>query len=291
MNKKGKQLIDDNLLRRALQLEIEAVVPPAADKMWRTIETRLGHSSKPMKNVAPVWIRYTGLAAAACLLILFGGIGLIRVAQFTSPVTEYDDAAKFMIADEEEHVAAADPVVSESAAVDNRGVEAKMKTKPDILAERQNGETGTVAVAETDDKPADNQVTIAATTPAGSSIEADMPQWPETLGEGYFFSGEIVLPPVEEEPLKVALYSSSEHEILLVSLDAAEIDPLDFVKTIGLQMQFPISGFQYKDDYLFFVAGGYNGLVFQHDGRTSAILAPLRTINKEQLIGLAAPFR
>ncbi len=287
MNENDKNQIDDNLIRRALQLEIESVEPPAADKMWRTIEARLDSTPVPLKKTVPVWIRYAGLAAAACLLLLFGGIGLFRVAQFASPASEYDAAAEFMAVDEEERLAALDPAESETAE-EPLDSAAGTETKPDAPAEQQNKETETVTTAEGEEESAEDQITVAASP---SAEENAMPLWPETLGEDYFFSEEIFLPPVEEEPLRVALYSGPEHDLLLVSSEAVAEDPFEFVEKIGLQLQFPINDIQYKDNYLFFLAGGYNGLVFQHDGITRAILAPSSTLNKEQLIDLAAPSR
>ncbi len=287
MNENDKNQIDDNLIRRALQLEIESVEPPAADKMWRTIEARLDSTPVPLKKTVPVWIRYAGLAAAACLLLLFGGIGLFRVAQFASPASEYDAAAEFMAVDEEERLAALDPAESETAE-EPLDSAAGTETKPDAPAEQQNKETETVTTAEVEEESAEDQITGAASP---SAEENAMPLWPETLGEDYFFSEEIFLPPVEEEPLRVALYSGPEHDLLLVSSEAVAEDPFEFVEKIGLQLQFPINDIQYKDNYLFFMASGYNGLVFQHDGITRAILAPSSTLNKEQLIDLAAPSR
>lgn len=291
MNEKGKHEIEDNLIRRALQLEIESVEPPAADKMWRTIETRLDHPLVPLKKTAPVWIRYAGLAAAACLLLLFSGIGLVRVVQFASPAAEYDAAAEFLALDEEERSAAYDPAASETPdeLLDTAaGTEIKLGGGE----QQQNGETERVTAADVEEESDEDQIIVAASPPTDDPVEDTMMLlWPETLGKNYFFSEEIVLPSVEEEPLRVALYSGPEHDLLLVSLEAIEENPIDFVEKIGLQMQFPINDFQYRDSYLFFVAGGYNGLVFQHDGMTRAILAPLSTINKEQLIDLAAPFR
>lgn len=277
MNEKDKNVIEDNLIRRALQLEIESVKPPAADKMWRNIEARLDHPPVPLKKIAPVWIRYAGLAAAACLLLIFGGIGLVQVVQFASPAAEHDAAAEFLAVDEEESLTEFDSASSDIP--DERmDTAAGTETKPDANVEQQN------------EKP--ETVTSAATPPTDDPVaETMLFLWPETLGEDYLFSEEIVLPPVEEEPLRVALYSGPEYNLLLVSLEALEENPIDFVEKIGLQMQFPINDFQYSDNYLFFVAGGYNGLVFKHDGTTRAILAPLNQITKEQLIDLAAPFR
>lgn len=277
MHEKDKNVIEDNLIRRALQLEIESVKPPAADKMWRNIEARLDHPPVPLKKIAPVWIRYAGLAAAACLLLIFGGIGLVQVVQFASPAAEHDAAAEFLAVDEEESLTEFDSASSDIP--DERmDTAAGTETKPDANVEQQN------------EKP--ETVTSAATPPTDDPVaETMLFLWPETLGEDYLFSEEIVLPPVEEEPLRVALYSGPEYNLLLVSLEALEENPIDFVEKIGLQMQFPINDFQYSDNYLFFVAGGYNGLVFKHDGTTRAILAPLNQITKEQLIDLAAPFR
>jgi hypothetical protein len=277
LHEKDKNIIEDNLIRRALQLEIESVEPPAADKMWRTIEARLDHPPVPLTKIAPVWIRYAGLAAAACLLLIFGGIGLVQVVQFASPAAEHDAAAEFLAVDEEESLTAFDSASSDNP--DERmDTAAGTETKPDAKVEQQ------------DEKP--ETVTSAATPPTDDPVaETMLFIWPETLGEDYLFSEEIVLPPVEEEPLRVALYSGPEYNLLLVSLEALEENPIDFVEKIGLQMQFPINDFQYSDKYLFFVAGGYNGLVFKHDGMTRAILAPLNQITKEQLIDLAAPFR
>jgi hypothetical protein len=277
LNEKDKNVIEDNLIRRALQLEIESVEPPAADKMWRSIEAQLDHPPVPLKKIAPVWIRYAGLAAAACLLLIFGGIGLVQVVQFASPAAEHDAAAEFLAVDEEESLTAFDSASSDNP--DERmDTAAGTETKPDAKVEQQDEkpETATSAVAPPTDDPV---------------AETMMFLWPETLGEDYLFSEEIVLPPVEEEPLRVALYRGPEHDLLLVSLEALTENPIDFVEKIGLQMQFPINDFQYSDNYLFFVSGGYNGLVFQHDGMTRAILAPLNKITKEQLIDLAAPFR
>jgi hypothetical protein len=287
LNENNKFVIDDNLIRRALQLEIESVEPPAADQMWRSIEARLDHSPVPLKKPAPVWIRYAGLAAAACLLLIFGGIGLMRVVQFSSPTAEYDAAAEFLAIDDEESLNAFDSAPSETAdePLDSA---AGIETKPDLKVEQQNEEPETVTVAGLEEEPAGDQ-NVYALTPA--TDEYITPLWPETLGEDYLFSEEIVLPPVEEDPIRVALYSGPELNLLLVSLEALEENPIYFVEKIGLQMQFPINDFQYQDSYLFFVAGGYNGLVFQHDGMTRAILAPLNSIKKEQLIDLAAPFR
>jgi hypothetical protein len=287
LNGKEKIKINDNLIRRALQLEIESVEPPAADKMWRRIEARLDKAPAPLKKPATVWLRYAGLAAAACLLLVFGSIGLLQVVQFGSPASEFDAAAEYIALDEEERSAALE--LAESEALEEPLATATgPETEPDAVIEKQKQDTETVTVAELDEETADKQLTVAA-TPA--TDERAMPPWPENIGEDHLFSEEIRLPLVEDKPLKVALYSGSEHDLLLVSSEAIEDDPKGFVEKIGLQMQFPISDLQYIDGYLFFVAGGYNGLVFHHDGKTRAILAPLSTIKKERLIDLAAPFR
>jgi len=290
LSENDKHLINDHLIRRALQIEIESVEPPAADKMWHAIETRLDRRPAELKKTAPVWIRYASLAAAACLLLLFGGIGLFRVAQFASPSAEFDAAAELIVMDEEERTAALDSTeleVSDEPLVAAPGSE----IEPDAVIEEQKKDTETVTVAGAGEEPAEDQTTIAATPATDLPDETVMALWPETLGENYLFSEEILLPLVEDEPLKVALYSGPEHDLLLVSYEAVVDNMSDFVEKIGIQMQFPINDFQYKDNYLFFVAGGYNGLVFQHDGVTRAIMAPLRTINKEQLIDLAAPLQ
>jgi len=266
LDEKDKNIIEDNLIRRALQLEIESVEPPAADKMWRT---------------------YAGLAAAACLLLVFGSIGLLQVVQFVSPASEFDAAAEFIALDEEERSEAMELAESE-ALEEPLAIAPGPEAEPDAVIEKQKQNTDTVTVTELDEELADKKPTVAA-IPANE--ESAMQLWPETLGKDYLFSEEIVLPPVEEEPLRVALYSGPEYNLLLVSLEALEENPIDFVEKIGLQMQFPINDFQYSDKYLFFVAGGYNGLVFKHDGMTRAILVPLNQITKEQLIDLAAPFR
>jgi hypothetical protein len=291
LNKKDNVVIDDNLIRRALQLEIESVEPPAAGQLWRSIEARLDHPPVSLKKPAPVWIRYAGLAAAACLLLIFGGIGLMRVAQFASPANEYDAAAEFLTEDEEERLSASDSAPSE---ISDEPLDSAtgIETKPDEKAGQQAEESTPVTVAGVEEETEDDQFIVAATPSTDDPVgETRMLLWPDKLGEDYLFSEEIVLPPVEEDPLRVALFSNSEHNLLLVSLEALEDNPIDFVEKVGLQMQFPINDVQYQDDYLFFVAGGYNGLVFQQDGVTRAIMAPLNSIKKEQLIDLAAPFR
>lgn len=287
MNEKEKIKINDNLIRRALQLEIESVEPPAADKVWHRIEARLDKAPVPLKKPATVWLRYAGLAAAACLLLVFGSMGLLQVVQFGSPASEFDAAAEFIALDEEERSAALELAESE-ALEEPLATEPGPKAESDAVKEKQKQDTETVTVAELDEELADKQLTVAA-TPA--TEERAMSHWPEKLGKDFLFSEEILLPPVEDEPLKVALYSGFEHDLLLVNSESVEDDPKGFVEKIGLQMHFPISDLQYIDGYLFFVAGGYNGLVFNHDGMTRAILAPLRTIKKERLIDLAAPFR
>jgi len=286
-NEKEKIKINDNLIRRALQLEIESVEPPAADKVWRRIETRLDEAPAPPKKTSPIWLRYAGLAAAACLLLVFGSMGLLQIVQLGSPASEFDAAAEFIALDEEERSAALELAESE-ALEEPLATAAGRENEPDAVIEKQKQDTETVTLAELDEEPADKQLTVAA-TPAID--ERAMPLWPENLGEDYLFSEEILLPLVEDQPLKVALYNGPEHDLLLVSSEALEDDPKGFIEKIGLQMQFPISDLQYIDGYLFFVAGGYNGLVFDHDDMTRAILAPLSTIKKERLIDLAAPFR
>ncbi len=287
MNEKENIKINDNLIRRALQLEIESIEPPAADIVWRRIEARLDKAPAPLKKPTTVWLRYAGLAAAACLLLVFGSMGLLQVVQLGSPASEFDAAAEFIALDEEERSAALE--LAESEALEEPLAAATgPETEPDAVIEKQKQDTETIALAELDEELAEDQNIYALTPATGEYI---MPPWPENIGEDHLFSEEIRLPLVEDEPLKVALYSGSEHDLLMVSSEAIEDDPKGFVEKIGLQMQFPISDLQYIDGYLFFVAGGYNGLVFHHDGKTRAILAPLSTIKKERLIDLAAPFR
>jgi len=274
LNEKSKITFNDDLIRRALQIDIESVEPPAADIMWRNIEACLDSVPAPLKKTTPIRIRYAALAIAACLLLVFGGIGLVRVVQFDFPASEFSAEEEIIALGEEERLEKSD--LAESGAAE----------APVVAAD--GSETEMVTVVEFKEGSAKDQITAAVSPP---TEEAAMPLWPATLGKVHFFSEEIVLPPVEEGPLRVALYTGPDHDLLLVSSNTAQEDSSGFVEKISLQMQFPINDIQYKDGNLFFAAGGYNGLVFQHDGMTWAILAPYSTINKEQLINLAAPFR
>ncbi len=274
MNEKELFNLDDNLIRRALALEIDSVEPPAADRMWRAIEKGLAKKQAPVGRTFPGWFRYAGLAAAACLVIVLGSVGLFRAVQFASPAAEFDAALEFETVSETEALVEPD---------------AKLETPADVTAletgEEEDEEARVPAAAQPEPEAVGEELMTAAGLESDSVL---LPPWPEQLGSDYTFSEEIILPLTDGEPLQVALYSGQEHDLLFVRSATPGEDLQLFVERVGQQMQFPINNFLTEENNLFFSAGGYTGLANQSNGLNRAIMAPFGAVEKEQLISLAA---
>jgi hypothetical protein len=290
--KKNAELYpNDSLIREALGLELDCVEPPAVEKVWPAIEATLDRRMRNGFNVQSSWLRYAGIAAAACLLIFLGGFGLFRSFQLSAPRSELgaDPESDTVAIDDQET-----PGVGAAAEL-----ETAMENTEDLDLARPKTEELFTAAAEEDIEAGEKQESgteqdlIEGQEPTQDGRETvTVPViWPDQLGESYLLAEEIILPAEEEERYKVAIYSGQEYDLLLVGSEMLEENIETFVEKIGEQFNFPIKKIASENGFIFFEAGGYTGLAFKQGQFYRAILAPSETAKKEQLKEIAALFQ
>jgi hypothetical protein len=280
LNVKKERYPEDKLIREALHLEFESVELPSADKMWHAIEANLNQQRAPFRIIQSSWIRYAGLAAAACLVIVLGGLGLFRAGQFATPAADLDAGVEFEAAvTEREEITETEALAEPELSFD---------TGDDVEVLQPESEESVSMTAEEEKAATEEQLPPAADTDPFLEFA---PSWPERLGKSYLFEEEILITAVEEERYRVALYGSDEHDLLLVRSEIAEEDIMLFVEKLGEQLHFPIRNILPEDGFIYFEAGGYSGLAFMQEGFNRAILVPAGITEKEQLKNLAAPLQ
>lgn len=229
MPKKLSKNQTDNLIREALRLEINSVDPPPADQVWNRIESGLGQQPKETQRFRYGWTRYATIAAAACLILFLGGIGIFRMANYVSPTADPD---RMFISDLE------NDSVAKAADDQTIGVLDVNEERADCLEE--------IFVSQT----ADNLTTV---------------DWPESLPGGFTLEAFLKMSPEPSPVYHGAFYGDNNTELLLIEVEQTDEDLFEFITRVGSQIEFIPLFYEETNGYLYFYVDDRPGLARETD--------------------------
>ncbi len=249
MYEKERFELSDELIRQALSRDFEEIEPPSAEKAWLRIEAGLSGNKAAAIRRRSVFSRYGAVAAAACLLLALGGIGLFQVFQ-QGFFTAGDDGAE-MIADE-----AAPSAADERAQEDAVG----------IMVEEEQAPRSIIFYAESDPAP---------------------PDWPLSVSDHYHFDEAVLLESADRIPYSGAVYHGPEETLLLIESTVSGEEQGLFIDNIGLHLDIYTDAAEELNDWKSFVAEGQPGLAWQKEGLNRAVLVLSGFLPPEELQPIA----
>ncbi len=239
--------LTDDLIRKAVKLEIDSVDVPIPLEAWQRIEADL---APPRVTSAKRTFSWSTLAAAAAvfLVLTIGGAGLFRSMQSGIQVADSDLAP-----------AAGEEIamlqVEDEAAEDSIG----------IMADADND------VRATDEAP----FMIAEAEPeAESELEAELEDdaWPPLLAEEYFLSSTVILDSEDHPAFSGAFYRGSDAELLYVKSESLEAPVAGFVDLLGMRIGSELEVIDRSEQYLYFETLNMPGLAWQDESRNQALM-------------------
>jgi len=245
MAEKRKLKLTDDLIREALQMEFESVDMPPADRVWRRIESQLAEPGTSGREKTFSW----GLAAAvaaACLVIVVGGVGIWRVMQPGMSVadsvvpTESEESVGIMEASDKEW---------ESFEAPENGI--------------ADDSTAVLPFGETDPDP---------------------PFWPPELQTGLVLQESIILTTAGEPYYKGAIYCRGD--ICLIWARSKETGELidRFIDHLGGHILFPPFEREKANGMVQFTIDGRPALAWQEDGFKQVLVGISGSPSLEELI-------
>ncbi len=245
----AKTDLSDNLIREALRQEINCVEAPPGDRVWKNIATSLDKSRPSLKRRSFNWSR-AAVVAAACLVIVLGGIGIFRNLDMSLPI--------------------ADPGFAPEAA-DEVGV-------LDV-----ESEAGQIEALD-EDKARD---VVDYGLPFG---EADSmpPDWPLTLPGNYNLGETLLLTEAGEPLYRGAIYYNGTNDLLLVKEKNANKDLFVFINHLGTHMQLVLKDLKETNGFVRFNAGELPGLAWQDNGRNQALVVLSGQVMQGELKNIAS---
>jgi hypothetical protein len=251
-----KMKLTDDLIREALQREIDSIDIPLADEAWLGIETKLADPrlQLPVKRRLYNWHRMATVAAA-CLLVVLGAAGLFRAAQFSAPLADSE-----MIADSEMGLGGADDL----AALQVEDLPA------DAEAEAAKDES--------------TQIFVEEIPPPLGEIDPMPPDWPLSLPHDYTLGEAIILLAGGEPFYQGAIYYGADADLLLVKSGVADEDLDLFLNHLGRHLQLNLLPAGKTEEFTVFTFETSSGLARQTADGNQALLDLSGSISSEELI-------
>lgn len=250
MNGDNNYKLSDDLIREALHRDFELIKLPPAEKAWRRIETGLERGPKSVRSRPRYsWSRYA-LAAAACLLIALGGLGILRLDWFGSPLADAD-------------LQPAAPA-EEIAILEMDREEELFLLEEDVRRQDVPGEL--FFPGEPDPLP---------------------PDWPQTLNDHFILDQPLILTAGSEPYYRGAVYLSPAVSLLMVKSRTEGEEVPDFVDHLGRHMEAEPLLVDRSNGYYYFEAAEQPGLAWRRGDRNQALLVLSGTIEFELLKKLA----
>jgi len=252
MTEDRKSELKNELICKALELEIEALEAPPEPGKWERIAAALEKEKDiPSSYVNRFKWSRVAVAAAACLVLVVSGIGLVRNLNITiTPLA--DDAAVPEAADEVEIF-------------------------------HMDEEPVDIEIMEEDTARA----TYEGMPPVGE-IDPNPPAWPESLPGDYYLSTTVLLSEAGDPVYSAALYHNGSADLLLVKKDPFEKDIFGFIDHLGGHIQLDVQDIKRVNGFIRFTAGEKLGLAWQDAGRNQALLVLSGQEAKEKLKTIAA---
>ena len=249
MSEKQEMKLIDDLIREALHLELECIETPPSAKVWRRIESGFDQPRSSLKWRTFSWSRAAAVAAA-CLVIVVGGISVLRNAQFSAPAADYE-----MVVGSGEETA---------------------------LLQGEDEKAG-FSVSQEDDQRA-----VQNGQPLFTEPDPSPPDWPSALLESHLFGEALLLTSGGEPYYHGARYFGSDADLLLVEsgLDLETFD--SFINMLGRHIGVELQVVDEADGYTRLTMLELPGLAWQKEDRNQALLVVSGFITVEELEKIAA---
>ncbi len=249
MTENRKSELNDKMIRKALELELKSLEATPDQEQWKRVESAL-EIKRPARVNRFKWNR-VAIAAAACLVLIVSGIGLVRNFNLTM-VPLADDAAIPEVADEVEIF-------------------------------HTDEESADMEIMEEDTARA-----VYEGLPPAGEIDPTPPDWPESLPGDYIFSDAVLLTKAGDPVYSGAVYHNGSVDLLLVKKDPLEKDLFGFIDHLGGHMQLDMQDVERVNGFVRFTAGEKMGLAWQDNSRNQALLVLSGKEAKEVLKTIAA---
>jgi hypothetical protein len=251
--------LTDDLIREALQCEIDSIIIPSADEAWIGIEAVLADPrlQRPAKRRFYTWYRMATVAAA-CLLVVLGAAGLFRAAQFSAPLADTE-----MIADSEIGFGGADDMAALQV--------------EDLPAEAEADATKDESI----------KIFVEEIPPLLGEIDPMPPDWPLSLPEDYALGEAIILFAGGEPFYQGAFYNDADADLLLVKSSVADEDLELFLDHLGRHLQLNLFPVGKTEEFTVFTFEESSGLARQTADGNQALLDLSGSISSEELVNMA----
>ena len=253
MNYEREDLLE-NIIREAINSEIESIDTPAIDRAWKKIEHQLNNTrTSSARSIRFHWSR-AAVLAAACLVIVLGGIGIFYNIQTAVPLADSYAPAE---------------------TVEDVGI---------LTFEDEAEETFTL---EADDRsalpePLPDQV-IALSEPDPSP-----PDWSETLDGDYSFGQALLLPEAEEPLYRGAIYYSDDVDLLHVKSKETITSVQVFLDQLEEYMNFSLENVREINGFISFTVEERPGLAWKDNGHSQALLVLSGYLVEDELAKIAS---
>lgn len=253
-----KMKLTDDLIREALQREIDSIDIPLAAEAWLGIEAKLADPrlQRPVKRRFYTWYRMATVAAA-CLLVVLGAAGLFRAAQFSAPLADSE-----MIADSEIGFGGADDM----AALQVEDLPAEAEAEAEVV------------------KDESIQIFVEEIPPLLGVLDPLPPDWPLSLSDDYALGEAIILFAGGEPIYHGAFYYGADADLLLVKSGVADEDLDLFLNHLGRHLQLNLLPAGKTEDFTVFTFETSSGLARQTADGNQALLDLSGSISSEELV-------
>lgn len=253
MSEKSNLKLYDDLIREAVAMEIDCIEVEHAGKAWQSIESKLKQSrpSYRPRFFGLTWGRAAAVAAA-CLVLVAGGLGIFRTVQHSVPLADSEMPAE---------------------QTDEIGV---LRVEDDVdLTESTEKEAGR--------GEHDLQLFLGEPDPLP-------PAWPQLLPGDYILDAEIIFIEAGEPEYRGAIYFSSNAALLLVKSEVAGEGITEFLDHLGDHMKAELGDIDRVNRYTYITAEEQPGLAWRDNGGSQALLVLFGDIDREELKSIAAFF-
>ena len=262
-----KMKLTDDLIREALQCEIDSIDISSNAEAWLCIEAKLAdpRSQVPAKRWYYNWHRMATIAAA-CLLVVLGAAGLFRAAQFSAPLADSEVIADSeIIADSEMGLGGADDMAA--LQVEDLPVEAEAEVEAA--------------------KDESIQIFVEEIPPPLGEIDPMPPDWPLSLSDDYALAEAIILFAGGEPFYQGAIYNGADADLLLVKSGVAGEDLELFLEHLGRHLLLSLLTVEKTEEFTVFTFEKSSGLARQTTDGNQALLDLSGSISSEELINTA----
>lgn len=229
--------LTDDLIRKAVKLELDSVDVPLPSEAWQRIEAELVQSRVTSTKRPFSWSTLAA-AAAVFLVLTIGGLGLFRSAQLDIP--------------------AADSEVPPAA-----GEEIAMLQVEDEIADDSIG-----IMEENGSKVIDEPPVMIAEAESEPESEA----WPLLLAEEYFLSNTVILDSEDHSAFNGAFYRGSDVELLFVKDVSPEMPVISFIDLLGIRIGAELEVIDQSDGFVYFETLKMPGLAWQDESQNQALM-------------------